>query len=156
MQGNPLTLQGGPSVTNSEPTAPFNPYPNPTIANNIVPHPTGQRPRRRGIEATAEVQQVAHRSENYSKAEDLLLISAFLNVTNDAATGTNQSAEVYWQRILSYYNANNRSNNIRGMASLKGRWKQIAKDTNRFCGIKAEQDRLNQSGKTEDDRVRLC
>jgi len=153
MQGNPLTLQGGPSVTNSEPTAPFNPYPNPTIANNIVPHPTGQRPRRRGIEATAEVQQVAHRSENYSKAEDLLLISAFLNVTNDAATGTNQSAEAYWQRILSYYNANNRSNNIRGMASLKGRWKQIAKDTNRFCGIKAEQDRLNQSGKTEDDRI---
>lgn len=30
----------------------------------------------------------------------------------------------------------------------------MARDTNKFCGIKDEQDRLNQSGKTEDDRIK--
>lgn len=93
------------------------------------------------------------RGTSYTIAEDKALCSAYLNVSRDPIVGTNQKSETYWERITNYYN-DLKVGCYRTACSLTARWGVISKDTSLFCGIKAEVDRLRQSGKTEQDRVR--
>ncbi|KAJ1273360.1 hypothetical protein BS78_06G274100 [Paspalum vaginatum] len=45
----------------------------------------------------------SHRSVNYTREEDLCLISAWLNVSRDPIVGTNQSHDAYLERVTKYY-----------------------------------------------------
>ncbi|KAJ1276656.1 hypothetical protein BS78_05G231200 [Paspalum vaginatum] len=47
----------------------------------------------------------------------------------------------------------NTTNNT-SLLVLKGRWLTISAAVSQFCGIKAQQDRLRESGKTEADRMK--
>jgi len=95
------------------------------------------------------------RNSNYSQAEDEVLISAFLNVSKDAAIGTNQSSKSYWRRICDYYNEHKKTPHSRSQHSLEHRWGSIQLDTTKFCGFYDKVLRLNQSGKSEDDKVTM-
>jgi len=93
------------------------------------------------------------RNSNYGIAEDEVLISAFLNVSKDATIGTNQFGKSYWQRITDYYNDNKKTPQCRSQSSLEHRWSDIQKETTKFCGFYDKVIRLNQSGKSEEDKV---
>jgi hypothetical protein len=81
------------------------------------------------------------------------LCSAYLNVSKDPIVGVNQKMESYWIRITKFYNENKKTENARSLLSLQHRWADIQKDSAHFCGIYAEIERRNQSGKSEDDKV---
>ena len=46
------------------------------------------------------------RSKNFLIEEDMLLISAWLNISMDPIQGNNQTHSCYWDRIWKYYNEN--------------------------------------------------
>ncbi|WVZ91726.1 hypothetical protein U9M48_037859 [Paspalum notatum var. saurae] len=98
-------------------------------------------------------QGFSHRTSNYTVEEDLCLISAFLNVSRDPIVGSNQSHDAYWDRITQYYQEHKTVTSHRNKKSLNQRWLTMSAAVSRFCGIKAQQDRLNESGKTEADRI---
>ncbi|KAJ1297650.1 hypothetical protein BS78_01G393200 [Paspalum vaginatum] len=108
---------------------------------------------RRSQTNAASCERGPHRSVNYTQDEDLCLISSWLNVSKDPIVGTNQSLEAYWDHITKYYQEHKPSYSDRNKKSLQHRWDSINSAVSKFIGFKAQQDRLNESGKTGADRV---
>ncbi|KAL6647726.1 hypothetical protein ACP70R_015163 [Stipagrostis hirtigluma subsp. patula] len=96
---------------------------------------------------------VAHRGSAFTKEEDGVLCSAFLNVSKDPITGVNQKQDGYYKRIYDYYSAHKPEGSVRSQISLQKRWASIQKCVTKFCACKSAVDRLNESGKNEYDRV---
>jgi hypothetical protein len=92
-------------------------------------------------------------TKNFTSTEDETICSAYLNMSNDPIVGVNQTMQCYSVRIAEFYNENKKTANPRTASALQHRWSDIQKDTSRFCGIYAEIERRNQSGKSEDDKV---
>ena len=90
---------------------------------------------------------MSRRGGGFTKEEDAIICSAFLNVSKDPITGVNQSSGGYYKRMHLYYE---------GQLAVQGRWGTIQKALNRFCGIKSAIHRRNESGKNEQDRVSVC
>jgi hypothetical protein len=99
--------------------------------------------------------RTAHRERNYSTREDEALCSAYLNVSKDPIVGANQTGKAYWQRVHDFYHEHKDfPGPARNPVSLGHRWGIISRATSVFTSLKARQDRLNQSGTTEEDKVR--
>ncbi|OEL28388.1 hypothetical protein BAE44_0010592, partial [Dichanthelium oligosanthes] len=81
---------------------------------------------------------------------------AYLNVSKDAVKGANQSKKTYWKRIHAYFHEHKDFVSTRSVGSMTQRWSTVKREVSWFCGIKNQQDRLNESGKTEDDQVSCC
>ena len=93
------------------------------------------------------------RSKNFSEAEDLLLISAYLNTSIDSIIGRDKKEGKYWERIENYFHENKTFVTDRNWSSLKHRWGIIHKEVSYFCGFHDSIERKNESGKTSDDKV---
>ncbi|WVZ59318.1 hypothetical protein U9M48_009475 [Paspalum notatum var. saurae] len=109
-------------------------------------------------------QGCSHRTSSYTVEEDLCLISAWLNISRDPIVSTNQSGGLHlqvrdvpiglaWERIYEYYLQHKPPTSDRNKKSLSTRWGTISAAVSRFCGIKAQQDRILGSGYTEADRI---
>ena len=88
---------------------------------------------------------------NFSIQEDMLLVSAFLNVNQDAVQSTNQKCPTYWSRIWEYYHQWKTFTSKRTVSSLTNRWSTIQLCTSKFCGFLAQIESKNESGKNEDN-----
>ncbi|XP_025825422.1 glutathione S-transferase T3-like [Panicum hallii] len=93
------------------------------------------------------------RSKNFSEAEDILLVSEYLNISKDAIIGRDQKDGRYWERIDKYFHVNRTFESDRNWSSLKHRWGIIHKDVSIFQGFHENIERRNESGKTSDDKV---
>jgi hypothetical protein len=143
-----------------------------SIDNNHVsqdpPTLKSQRPGKKG--------KVARRGTAFTKEEDLVVCSAFLNVSKDPITGNslqlflrnlclfdaqitwglagvNQTSGGYYKRMHDYFNEHKPEGSNRSQIAIQHRWALIQKAMNMFCGHKESIDRLNESGKNEQDRV---
>lgn len=105
----------------------------------VAPQPSGTKAKRTG------------RLKNFSIKEDEILCSGWLNMSKDPIVGVNQSNGSYWDRITAYCNENNCT---RTKSALQHRWADIQKDTFKFCGCYAQIERLNQSGKSDGDKLK--
>ena len=47
------------------------------------------------------------RNKNFTKDKDLMLVSAWLNMSLDPVHGANQPRLTYWKRIYDYFHSNN-------------------------------------------------
>ena len=88
---------------------------------------------------------------NFTIDEDIKLVSAWLNVSLDAVTSTNQKHTTFWERIWFTFHNDKKFNRTRD--SLNSRWSTIQRETNKFCGCLAQIENRNESGKTEHDKV---
>jgi hypothetical protein len=93
------------------------------------------------------------RQKNFSKAEDLTLCDAYLEITQDPITGVDQSRDCYWKRINAYFHANKTEDSDRTVGSLQHRWAYIQEHVNKFCACYAQIMSRNQSGMTQEDKV---
>ena len=93
------------------------------------------------------------RGGNFSVDEDLLLISAWLNISMDAVHGTEQNSEKIWAKIWEYFCANNTYGTTRSSSSLLSRWGNINREISRFAGFMAKIEARNRSGATDEDKV---
>lgn len=130
------------------------------IQNQITTPPEPNAPaskrthrKKQGKKKSSSSKGVSRRTKNYSREEDRVLCSAYLNVCKDPIVGVNQTSETYWDRIHAYFHSQHNFAEDRSAGSLSKRWGDIQLQTARFCGCIAEQNRLNQSGKTEQDRL---
>ncbi|KAG2542749.1 hypothetical protein PVAP13_9NG659533 [Panicum virgatum] len=90
--------------------------------------------------------KVSRRGGGFTKEEDGVLCSAFLNVSKDAITG-------YYKRLHDYYNTFKPEGSNRSQLAIQYRWGTIQRSVNKFCGFKSAVDRLHESGKNEQDRI---
>ncbi|CAD6337598.1 unnamed protein product [Miscanthus lutarioriparius] len=97
-------------------------------------------------EALASVKGSQKRSKNFSKDEDELLVSAWLNVSLDPVHGVDQSRSTYWKRIYDYFHINKTFDSDRTQSSLMSRWSGILHDVNLYAGCVSKIEARNQSG----------
>ncbi|WOH04335.1 hypothetical protein DCAR_0623744 [Daucus carota subsp. sativus] len=93
------------------------------------------------------------RSKNFTMEEDMLLISAWLNVSLDPVQGTNQTQLTYWNRIGNYFDEHKNFSSDRTPTSLCNRWCAIQTLVSKFIGYYNQINGRNQSGVTEQDKV---
>ena len=93
------------------------------------------------------------RSKNFRDEEDILLVSAWLNVDMDPIQGVDQTHGTLWTRIFDYYHANKTFESLRSESSLMNCWSGIQHDVNLFCGCVSRIEARNHSGWTVDDKV---
>jgi hypothetical protein len=93
------------------------------------------------------------RSKNFSEDEDILLVSAYLNISKDAIVGRDQKEGRFWERIEKYFHDNKTFETDRNASSLKHRWAIIHKEVSVFQAYHEAIERKNESGKTSDDKV---
>jgi hypothetical protein len=93
------------------------------------------------------------RSKNFSEEEDMLLISAYLNVSKDPIAGRDQKDGRFWERIEKYYCENKTFESNRNWSSLRHRWTTVSKEVSIFNSFYEAIERKNESGKTINDKV---
>ncbi|CAL5439351.1 unnamed protein product [Camellia sinensis] len=93
------------------------------------------------------------RSGNFSKEEDNLLISAWLNTSLDAVHGNEQKSKTFWRRVGEYFHEHKTFISERTDNSLMNRWSIIQLGTNKFCGYFAQIESMRESGVNEQDKI---
>ncbi|TVU40734.1 hypothetical protein EJB05_14207, partial [Eragrostis curvula] len=93
------------------------------------------------------------RGQNFKEKEDILLVSACLNVGMDAIQGADQSQGTYWERIHEYFHEYKSFESNRTESSLMSRWSGIQHDVNVFCGCVTRIFDRNRSGESYDDKI---
>ena len=91
------------------------------------------------------------RGINFTIDEDIKLVSAWLNVSLDVVTSTDQKHTTFWDRIWSTFHNDKKFNRTKD--SLNSQWSTIQRETNKFCGCLAQIENQNESGKIEHDKV---
>ncbi|WVZ80102.1 hypothetical protein U9M48_027605, partial [Paspalum notatum var. saurae] len=91
----------------------------------------------------------SQRGKAFNKEEDRIICSAFLNVSKDPITGTNQSSGRYYQRMHDYFDEHLGAPSSRSVKAIQHHWLTIQKAVNKFCGHFSTVERLNESDKNE-------
>ena len=120
----------------------------------VEPFLSGSQNPSMPIQSLPKVEIVtSKRGGNFSVDEDLLLISAWLNIGMDAMHGTEQNGEKIWGKIWEYFCANNTYGTTRSSSSLLSRWGYINREISRIAGFMAKIKARNRSGATDEDKV---
>ncbi|KAF2923362.1 hypothetical protein DAI22_07g184800 [Oryza sativa Japonica Group] len=85
--------------------------------------------------------------------EDVLLVSAWVNVSMDAIQGADQSRSAYWNRICDFFHANKYFSSDRSQNSLMHRWSTIQECLNTFAGCVSRIENRPQSGANAEDKL---
>lgn len=117
------------------------------------PQEATPRVKARASKVSASKSSASKRQKNFSKAEDLTLCDAYLEITQDPIIGVDQSRDCYWKRINDYFHANKTEDSDRTQGSLQHRWAVIQEQVNKFCACYAQVLNRNQSGMTRDNKV---
>uniref|UniRef100_A0A336MSK4 CSON005107 protein n=1 Tax=Culicoides sonorensis TaxID=179676 RepID=A0A336MSK4_CULSO len=89
---------------------------------------------------------------NFSIEEDRQICRSWLSFSEDPIHGTDQSNAVFWTKIHAHASQKISSLGERHWDSLRQRWGMISRCVSKFVGCYASVQRLNQSGKTEEDK----
>ncbi|XP_013623879.1 PREDICTED: glutathione S-transferase T3-like [Brassica oleracea var. oleracea] len=94
----------------------------------------------------------------WSIAEDLVLISAWLNTSKDPLVGNEQRAGTFWKRIAAYYNASPKVIGLakREQSHCKQRWGKINEGVCKFVGSYDAATKQRTSGQSEDDVLKAA
>ena len=106
----------------------------------VAPHPRSSRPN-------------SKRSKNFDSKEDLVVVSAWLNISKDPVHGANQSKGTFWSRIHTYFEENKTTPFFRTESSIMHRWMTILNQVNKFSACYEAIERRNQSGAIIQDKV---
>lgn len=98
----------------------------------------------------------ARRGGNYTVDEDLAVTRAYMNITMDPITGSDQKECTYYTRIWEVYKQKKPEDCvIRPMTSVQTRVKKILKETVRFAACHNSVVALRKSGHSDGDIIRL-
>lgn len=90
----------------------------------------------------------------WSSADDLVLISGWLNTSKDVIVGNDQRSGTFWQRITDYYASSDHVLNGaegRTLDNCKQRWGRISREVSHFCGAYASALAEKSSGMNDVD-----
>ncbi|XP_048625614.1 glutathione S-transferase T3-like [Brassica napus] len=89
----------------------------------------------------------------WTPADDILLISAWLNTSKDPVVGNEQRSGAFWKRIAAYFAASQKAEGSKPRESThyKQRWQKINDLVCKFCGSYEAATREKTSGQNETD-----
>ncbi|KAI8001376.1 hypothetical protein LOK49_LG09G02434 [Camellia lanceoleosa] len=119
----------------------------------FVDEPLHQGDQASPISPQIETTEKSQRGRNFTTEEDSMIISAWLNISLDPVQGNEQQSKAYWLRVWEYFHQFKTFSSSHSQTSLMNRWSAIQLATNRFNGCFAQIQRLNQSGKTEKEKI---
>lgn len=98
------------------------------------------------------------RTKNFSTQEDILVMSAWLNVSMNPIHmnpihENNKEQQTYWNRIAAYFHEHKQFDSDRTANSLMHRWSAIQIAVSKFQEYYNQIDAKNQSGTTEQNKV---
>ncbi|XP_062208352.1 glutathione S-transferase T3-like isoform X1 [Phragmites australis] len=105
------------------------------------------------VEGNPSVKPSKKRTKNFSEKEDIMLVSAWLQISMDVVHGNEQSRSTYWQRIHECFHQHKDFHSDRTCNSLMHRWSAVQESVNKFYGCFAQIQNRRQSGLTEQDKV---
>jgi hypothetical protein len=97
----------------------------------------------------------SHRTKKFDKDKDIVICSAWLNVSKDPIHGASQTRLSFWSRICAFFEKNKTTTAVRTESSIMHRWLTIQKDVNKYCSCYEAIEGRNQSGLTIQDMVCL-
>lgn len=111
-----------------------------------------------GADSRAQSGEDRRQRNKWSTAEDLVLISAWLNTSKDPIVGNEQRAGTFWKRIHSYYNASPKVVGLtkRELNHCKQRWGKINEGVSKFVGSYEAATKHRTSGQNEDDVLKAA
>jgi hypothetical protein len=83
------------------------------------------------------------RTKIFNVEEDKLLMSAWLNVSQDVIQGVDQAKSTYWSRVHQYFHANKTFDSDRSQVSVMNSWYDRQYDVNGFAGCVAKIEARN-------------
>ncbi|XP_048605172.1 uncharacterized protein LOC106407775 [Brassica napus] len=88
-------------------------------------------------------------------ADDILLISAWLNTSKDPVVGNEQRSGAFWKRIAAYFGASQKAEGSKPRESThcKQRWQKINDLVCKLCGSFEAATREKTSGQNETDGI---
>jgi hypothetical protein len=107
------------------------------------------------VHSTSATKKVARRAKNFSHQEDEVICSAWINGSQDAIIGMNQTSGGYWKRFADYYDKYKPEGSQRTQIAIQHMWKTIQKEVNKFCAYLSKIEHRNESGKVAEDRVTI-
>lgn len=87
------------------------------------------------------------RGPNWDHAEDKMLARAWLVVSRDGIVGTDQTADIFWERVAAHYNEirpRRHDKYKRAQNAVMKRWQGIRLAAGKFCGCIASVHQLNE------------
>uniref|UniRef100_A0A5B7BBJ1 Glutathione S-transferase T3-like n=1 Tax=Davidia involucrata TaxID=16924 RepID=A0A5B7BBJ1_DAVIN len=84
---------------------------------------------------TESTTKKTQRSGNFRNEEDMLLVSAWLNISLDAVQGNEQKSKKYWERIWEYFHKYKKFTSERSPNSLMHRWSAIQLSVNKVLWV---------------------
>lgn len=120
------------------------------LSNPVNP---AQTPSSSAATNTASVR----RGGNYTVEEDIAITRAYIHVSMDPITGTDQKEATYYSRIWEAYKTKKPSDAVsRPLTSVTTRCKTILKESVRFAACFKSIESMRKSGHSDDDNVRLA
>jgi hypothetical protein len=99
------------------------------------------------------------RSRNFSEKEDMLLVSAWLEISLNLVQNIDQTRDTYGHRIHEYYNKHKTFDSDRNVSSLSlslsHRWGIIQASVSKFCSWYNQVLRSNQSDVPDQDKDKV-
>ncbi|XP_048624592.1 glutathione S-transferase T3-like [Brassica napus] len=94
----------------------------------------------------------------WTPADDVVLISSWLNTSKDPVVSTEQKSGAFWTRIAAYFAASHQDGGSeqRGASHCKHRWQKINDLVCKFCGAYEAARREKTSGQNENDVLKLA
>ncbi|KAL8148857.1 uncharacterized protein LOC141708497 [Apium graveolens] len=93
------------------------------------------------------------RTKNFSTQEDMLLMSAWLNVSVNPIHENDQAQQPYWNRVTAYFHEHKQFDSDRTANSLMHRWSAIQIAVSKFQEYYNQIDAKDQSLTTEQNKV---
>ncbi|XP_013639345.1 PREDICTED: glutathione S-transferase T3-like [Brassica oleracea var. oleracea] len=94
----------------------------------------------------------------WTPADDVVLISSWLNTSKDPVVSTEQKSGAFWTRIVAYFAASYQDGGSeqRGASHCKHRWQKINDLVCKFCGAYEAARREKTSGQNENNVLKLA
>lgn len=129
----------------------FENYPNTQYENSELPSYDNHVV----IPENVQTSQRGSRVDSWDTREDMVLMSACIFVSEDAARGKNQKKGKLWSRVKEQYDATRAENpeglSIRNENQMKGRWQRLNEHASKWIGAYREAHRQKKSGMSNTD-----
>ncbi|CAN6179702.1 unnamed protein product [Urochloa humidicola] len=86
----------------------------------------------------------------YTKEEEVRLVSAWLNNSNDPINGNGKKTDLYWGDVTDEYNSTTPNNRRRTSKQLKDHFQKIKKKVSLFCSSWKEAVSVRNSGQSDE------
>ncbi|GMH36529.1 hypothetical protein BSKO_04397 [Bryopsis sp. KO-2023] len=119
------------------------------LAERVKTTKEGLQQHHSNTAGTVEAMETA--SKHFSEAEEITLCRAWVTISEDPVTSTNQTSTTFWDRIAMEFQE--KSGTIRSAKSLQSKWGRISRETSKFNGAFSTVQSMNVSGTNAQDTV---